>query len=88
MEQSIAIVGMNPHPALASLNEVVVGLVARLKGLHVIAQVDEQLIFVHPIGEVGELLNHLFLQFVDRFHFLLSIMGIIPDFPGIPEKLI
>ena len=73
MKQSVAVVSDDPHPALASLDEVVIGLIARIERLHVIAQVDEQLVFVHPVGEVGKLGYHLILNFVDGHGYLFFL---------------
>ena len=58
-------VGLQPHTALATVNQVALCLVPLVERWLLVAQVDEQLVFVHPVGEVGEFFDHLVLQFVD-----------------------
>ena len=63
--RAVAPVGLQPDAALAAVYEVALGLVALVERLLLVAQVDEQLVLVHPVGEVGELCYHLVLCFVD-----------------------
>ena len=48
-------VGLQPHTALAALDQVGIRLVGFVQGSLFIAQVDEQLVSVHPVVEVTEL---------------------------------
>ena len=54
-----------PYAALAAVDEVLFGLVALRQRLLVVAEVDEQLVFIHPIIEVVEFLDDLVLDGVD-----------------------
>ena len=72
-ELAVSVVALHPHAALAAVYEVLLSLVLVVQGLEVVAQVYENLVFVHPVVEVGELLHDLVLQFVYRLH-ALSIL--------------
>ena len=72
-EATVHLVGLQPYAALASLDEVAVGLVLLGQRLLLTAEVDEELVLVHPVVQFAELLNNLVLYFVDgHFLFLLS----------------
>jgi len=58
------VVGLQPHTALAAVYQVLFRLVTLVQRLEVVAQVDEHLIPVHPVGESGKLLYHLVLCFI------------------------
>ena len=68
VHQSLRIVGLQPHTALASLNQVLFGLVLLIQWGLVVAQVDEQLVTVHPVVQFAELFDDFVLQFVDGLH--------------------
>ena len=74
-EQPVLVVGMYPHTALATVDEVVLRFVFFLQWLHAGTKVDEQLIFVHPVGEVGEFLHHFVLQFVYGHYFVKFLLS-------------
>ena len=74
-EQTVVVVSMYPHAALTTIDKVALGLKFLFQRLHVVAQVDEQLVFVHPVGEVGEFLHHLVLQCFYAHGFVVSIVG-------------
>lgn len=67
-EAAIGVVALQPHAALTTLDEVLLVLVLLVQRLEVVAQVDQHLILVHPVGKLVELLDDLVLQFVDRIH--------------------
>ena len=54
-----------PHAALAAVDEVLLNFGTGGQRLLLIAQVDEQLVLVHPVLEVGELFYDLVLYLVD-----------------------
>ena len=62
---AVDIVGLQPHTALATLNQVALCLRSLVEWLLFIAQVDAPLNFVHPVVEAGKLFNNLVLSFVD-----------------------
>ena len=64
VEAPVAVVGMQPHAALAAVNQVLLGLVLLGQGLLVVAQVNEQLVAVHPVVEAGELVYDFVLSVV------------------------
>ena len=63
-EFAILHVALQPHAALTALYKVLLCLVFRVQFLQIVAQVDEHLIFVHPVGEIGKLTDYLILKFV------------------------
>ena len=68
----VTVVGLQPHTTLAAVDEVAFGFILVVQRLLFVAEVDEQLVFVHPVFEVRELLNNFVLQFVYIFHVLVS----------------
>ena len=69
-DPSFPVVGLQPHPALATVYQVLFGLVLFGERFLPTAHVDEQLVFVHPVIEAAELINDLVLYFVTCFHFI------------------
>ena len=65
VDPSIHIVGLQPYPTLATLDQVAFGLVFLIQWFERIAQVDQQRIFIHPIVEVCKFCNHFVLQFIN-----------------------
>ena len=64
-ETVFGLIGVEPYAALTALDEVVVGLVLLGQGFLLTAEVDEELVLVHPVVEFAELLDNLVLYFVD-----------------------
>ena len=50
---------------MAAIDEVLLGFIFCVEGLEVVAQVDEHLIFIHPVGEAFKLFYYFVLLFVD-----------------------
>ena len=59
------LVGSEPYAALATVDEVLLNLVGCREGFLFVAQVDEELVAVHPVVEVLELLDDVVLYLVD-----------------------
>lgn len=70
-EAAIYLIGLQPHTALTALDEVAVGLVLLGQRLLLTAEVDEELVLVHPVVEFAELLDNLVLYFVDGHVFFV-----------------
>ncbi len=70
---AVNIVGLQPYAALTAVDKVALGLVFLVQRFLFVAQINEQLILVHPVGEVGELFDHLVLSFVYS-HFLINFV--------------
>ena len=51
VQLSVHIVALQPHTALTTVDEVALRLVFLVQWLLLVAEVDEQLVFVHPIVE-------------------------------------
>ena len=58
---AVHVVALHPHTALTTVYEILLRLVFIIKHLKLIAQVDEHLILIHPIGKLRELFNYLVL---------------------------
>ena len=65
---AVGIVGLEPHTALAAVNQVVGRLVLLVEGWHSIAHVYNERIAVEPIGKALKLLYDFVLNIVDRIH--------------------
>ena len=74
---AVHVVRLQPHAALAAVNEVVLGLILVVELLQVIAQVNQQLVLVHPVGKVSKLLYYLVLCFVYCHNLYLFIYSSI-----------
>ena len=61
-----------PHATLATVNQVLLRLELLVKRLQIVAQINQQLVLVHPVVKAGELLNDLVLYLVYA-HFYLPI---------------
>ena len=68
----VFIVCLNPHATLAAFDEVALRLVLFVKRFQFVAQINKQLIFIHPVFEAREFLYHFVLQFIDCHIFLFS----------------
>ena len=66
--RGLVVVGLNPYAALAAFDEVLRRLVLLGEGFQIVAQLDEHLIFVHPVVEGTEVLDNLILCFVYCCH--------------------
>ena len=64
MNEAVAIVGLQPDPALAALDEVLRSLVLFIERLLAVAEFDEHLVFVHPVVDATEVVDNLVLYFV------------------------
>lgn len=62
---AVLFVGLQPYAALAAFYQVLVGFVAFIESWLFVAQVDEQLVAVHPVVEVTEFGDDFVLHFVD-----------------------
>ena len=67
---AVGIVGLQPYPALAAVDQVLLGLVLVVERRLFVAQVYQQLLLVHPVVETGELIYDLVLNLVDGHVFL------------------
>ena len=70
-EAAVHLVGLQPNAALTALDEIAVGLVLLGQRLLLTAEVDEELVLVHPVVEFAELLDNLVLYFVDGHGFFV-----------------
>lgn len=50
-------------------------LVFLVERSQLVAQVDEHLILIHPVGEILELLYHFILQFINCCHYFISLIS-------------
>ena len=64
VQQPILHIGLQPHPALAAVYQVLLCLVLVIELRLAAAQVNEQLVPVHPVVEVGKLFNDFVLNLV------------------------
>ena len=60
--------GLQPYAALAAFYEIAVGLILLGQWLLLTAEVDEELVLVHPVVQLAELFDDLILYFVDGHH--------------------
>ena len=67
-------VGNEPHAALATVDEVLFGLLALGKGLLLRTEVDEELVAIHPVVEIAELFDDFVLYFVDSHDSLIIVI--------------
>ena len=74
-ELAILVVALQPYAALAAVDEVLLVLVFLVERSQLVAQVDEHLILIHPVGEILELLYHFILQFINCCHYFISLIS-------------
>ena len=61
----VTVAAAEPYPALAALDEVVVGFVFFVDGGAFFSEFDEVAVFVKPFVEVGKFVNDLLFYFLD-----------------------
>ena len=64
-KRAISVVALQPYTALATIYEILLVLVLLVLGLKVVSKVNKHLVFVHPVVQIGELINNLVLYLVD-----------------------
>ena len=65
VELAILLFAENPNATLATVYQVLLGLVSIGKRRLLLAEVNQHLIAIHPIVQRGELFNYFVLGFVD-----------------------
>ena len=71
MHLAVGIIGLEPHAALAAVNEVVGSFVLLVEGRHGIAHVDDERITVEPVGKTVKLFYDFVLNIVNSIHWLV-----------------
>ena len=61
LQATVLNIALEPYAALAAIDQVLFVLVFLVQWLLVTTQIDQQLVFVHPIIEVSEFLDDLVL---------------------------
>ena len=61
LQATVHVVALHPHAALAAFDDVFGSLVAFFKRFEVVAEVDEHLVFVHPVVDSVELFDYFVL---------------------------
>ena len=74
-ELAIYIIALQPYAALTAIDEFLLILVFLVESSQLVAQVNEHLILVHPVGEILELLYHFILQFINCCHYFISFIS-------------
>ena len=74
-ELAIYIIALQPYAALTAVDKVLLVLVFLIERSQLVAQVNEHLIFVHPVGEILKLLYYFILQFINCCHYFISLIS-------------
>lgn len=74
-ELAIYIIALQPYAALTAVDKVLLVLVFLVERSQLVAQVNEHLILVHPVGEILELLYYFILQFINCCHYFISLIS-------------
>ena len=69
-DHTVAVLCVEPQAALASVNEIVGGLLALVERFKRVSQINDVGIAVHPVVHVTELLYYFVLQLIDIAHFV------------------
>ena len=74
-ELAILVVALQPYAALTAVDKVLLVLVFLIERSQLVAQINEHLILVHPVGEILELLYYFILQFINCCHYFISLIS-------------
>ena len=74
-ELTIYIFTLQPNTTLTTVDKVLLVLIFLFERSQLIAQINEHLILVHPVGKILELLNYFILQIINCCHYFISLIS-------------